>query len=399
MTERTTTRLAWSLGSFSLAAYVGALTLGLLGPSGLPLVDPSQSAALDYAGFLLSAVVGTLVAWKRPANAVGWLILAFASAGGVQTFSGEYAMRGLVFEPGSLPGAGLAAWIAAWIWSVYIALIPLILLHFPNGRLPSLGWRWVRRCSAVPPGLLLAAVAVISIRVPARVMLLNQDEYVPGFEWVSPVFLAALGMFLALGLASVVSLFVRYRRARHEERQQLKWVIVAAAILIASGTWDTFLPGPEPLKLFVSAIGFAAVPASIGIAILKYRLYDIDRIISRTIVYALVTALLACIYFVLVLIPPWLGRGRGDEPPFVVAASTLLIVALFRPVRRRVQATVDRRFYRSRYDAGRLIDAFGARLREETDLDELTGDLVGVVRTTMQPEHVSLWLRTRETGP
>jgi hypothetical protein len=140
------------------------------------------------------------------------------------------------------------------------------------------------------------------------------------------------------------------------------------------------------------------VPVAIAPALLRYRLYDIDRIINRTIVYALVTGSLACVYLVVVLIPPWLGRDRGNEPPFVVAASTLVIVALFRPVRRRVQGAVDRRFYRSRYDAGRTIDAFGARLREETDLDELTDDLVSVVRRTMQPEHVSVWLVPTEVA-
>ncbi len=396
MTRRSP-RLALSLGALAVAATCGALTLVFLRPSTLSEVvgvEAPGRAAIDYLGFLLFPVVGTVVAWKRPENAVGWMLLAYAVIGGLVSLNYEYAIRGVLLEPGSLPAAGLAAWVDVWLWLVQLSLIPLVFLHFPTGRLPSPAWRWARWSAALPAAL-LAVPVVAHVGVPAKeLLLLGEEEAIPGLEWTGPLVVGALGALIVLMLVSVGSLFVRYRRSRQEERQQLKWVLVAASVLIIDGIWDVYLPGPETLKDVVAALAFAGIPLSMGVAILKYRLYDIDAIINRALVYGTLSILLALVYAAGVFVVGGALRSLAgaQDNRLAVAGSTLAVAAFFRPARSRIQDFIDRRFYRSRYDAAKTLEAFSARLREEVDLDELVADLVAVVQNTIRPTHASVWL-------
>jgi hypothetical protein len=390
MKSRTYRLLAWSMTVLAVLLAVSAVLLAALNDHGT-LVDKIANAVITSIPY---PVVGALILSRTSGNPIGWLFCAVGLFQGLNAFGDEYGRYALVTDPGSLPGGFEMGWLAFWTWMPSLALlVTFLLLLFPNGHPPSPRWRWLGWLSAAGIGMIVLPVAIAAWPVRGTGLEILGEG---GVEVEGSVLVAVpVGfVFVLIGaLASVTSLVIRYRRSVGEERQQLKWFMFAGGL-----AFTTILLAFTPIDLgeWTLGVGLIAIPVAVGFAILKYRLYDIDRIINRTIVYALVTTLLACIYSVLVLIPPWLGRGRGDEPPFVVAASTLLIVALFRPVRRRVQATVDRRFYRSRYDAGRTIDEFGARLREETDLDELTGDLIAVVRTTMQPEHVSVWLRRVE---
>jgi hypothetical protein len=396
MRARNAARLAWGLAGLAFAATCGEIVIGLLDPAGLPLNDPEGSAWIDNLELLFFPSVGALIAWKRPTNVVGWLLLTYSLAEAFHGLAGSYARHGVFTDPGSLPGAGGAAWVITWSWTVVVALIPLTLLHFPNGRLPSPGWRWARWMCAMPV-MLMAGPAATWLGKPARQYWGIEEGAFPGAQWARPL---VTGMFAALILCllvSLVSLVMRFRRAAETERQQLKWIMLAVVALLAQGVWEIFLPGPPALKAAAGAVAFAGIPVSMGIAILRYRLYDIDRIINRTLVYALVTGSAVAVYAGTVFVAGTVVVGPSDN--LTVAVATLAAAAVFRPALRRVQAFVDRRFYRRKYDAQHTIDAFGARLREETNLDELTGDLVGVVRTTMQPEHVSVWLRTQETRP
>jgi len=307
--------------------------------------------------------VGAVVASRVPRNAIGWLFLAF----------GVWISLGIVGDAwarGSLGGAVYGAWLAHWTIQspALFTFFTFVFLLFPDGRLPSRRWRHVARVSA-------GATAVFTLLV-------------------APLSLAIL---LAVPVAAV-AFVLHFRRSRGIERQQLKWlaaagvllgVIVGAApaIFAIESLWWVWPP------LFL--IGTTGVAVATGVAILRYRLYDIDRIVSRTVSYALLTALLGGAYAGMVFGLGALLPGGSD---LAIAASTLAVAALFGPVRRRVQALVDRRFNRGRYDAARTIDAFAGRLRDEVDLDALGAELRGVVSTTMQPAHVALWLRPTEVG-
>jgi hypothetical protein len=345
---------------------------------------------VTYAAFLLAfSTVGALIASRRTRNPIGWILLGSAMS---------YAVGGLTeVPPGSLPGVphALQDWLGTWVWGVGIALAgTFLLLLFPGGELPSRRWRPVAWAAGV--GL----VAFVLGQAFAPELAESHIRNPAGIGGPAGEIFQVLqdGMLLVIGafVASVASLVVRFRRSTGEERQQLKWLNYAAG-LTALAICGSFLIAPlgEPSEAAVNIQNalitgaLACVPIAIGIAILRYRLYDIDRIVNRTLVYGLLTVLLAAVYVGVVV---GLGTLIGQSA-LVVAASTLLVAALFRPARRRVQSLIDRRFYRSKYDAARTLEAFTARLREEVDLDSLTGDLVGVVRDTMQPAHASLWLR------
>jgi hypothetical protein len=393
MSPPTTAILAWGMAAVALAATCGEVALGLLDPAGLPLIDAEGSAWIDNLELIFFPLVGALIAWKRPTNVVGWLLLTYSLAEAFHGLAGSYAERGVLTEPDSLPGAGGAAWVITWSWTLVVSLIPLTLLHFPNGRLPSPGWRWARWLCALPV-VLMAGPAAAWLGRPARQYWGIEDGALLGAEWVGPLLTAMFAALILCLLVSLVSLVMRYRRAQERERQQLKWIMLAVGALLIQGVWEIFLPGPADLKAAAGAVAFAAIPVSMGIAILRYRLYDIDRIINRAIVYALVTGSAVAVYAGTVFVVGTVVVGPSDN--LTVAVATLAAAAVFRPALRWVQAFVDRRFYRRKYDAQHTIDSFGARLREETDLDELTDDLVGVVRTTMQPQHVSVWLKAQE---
>jgi len=343
-----------------------------------------------------SAIVGGVVAFRRATNPVGWLFLGGALGTVVHVLAGEYAVYGIITSPGALPlphaMAGLSNTTLLVGPVMNFILIPL---YFPNGRPVSRRWGVVAQVAlgslliftvlyAFAPG---EAVNDSGIPNPLGVEALR-----PFMEAFDPIFFV---WYMSLILAAAGSLVVRFRRSVGEERQQLKWFTYAAAFVPVWFLVNSPVQAAVPhLFAVLDSLIIAAVPIAAGIAILRYRLYDIDLIINRTLVYGVLTLSLVLIYFGgVVLTQATLRTVSGQESSLAVVASTLVIAALFNPLRRRIQGFIDRRFYRRKYDARKTLEAFSARLREETDLDRLGGELISVVRETMQPQHASLWLR------
>jgi hypothetical protein len=320
----------------------------------------------------------------------------------------SYSFYGLA-KPGSVPfPVGVYA-LSEWLWVPAVGLVgTYLLLLFPDGRLPSSRWRPLAWLSGAVIVVLSAAILLAPGPLQSLEGVRNPFA-LDGAPWVADTAYIVLPLFLVCILASVVSLVLRYRRSGGEERQQIKWIafaasvvgllyliaVVASAMFPSGASW--FAPG-SPLWLdllsYAALLSFTTIPIAVGFAVLKYRLYNIDRIINRTLVYGSLTAILVAHYFGSIVWLQWVFvELTGQRSTLAVVASTLLIAALFNPFHRWVQAFVDRRFYRRKYDAAKTLEAFSAKLRDETDLDALSDDLVGVVRETMQPAHVSLWLR------
>jgi hypothetical protein len=390
MNARLAPRAALSLAAVSLCLTMGELVIVARGP-GLPFNDPDQPALIDYVANVLFPVVAGLIAAKRPGNRVGWLLLGYSLAVAAFGFAATWGYHGVVFEPGSLPLSGVAMWAGTCLWISGMVFLPLLFLRFPTGDLLSRGWRWAERLCVVPL-VIVAVPAVALIGEPAPVVArLFEGESVARLEWAMLFFDAGFVALVVVAMLSVVSLVIRYRRSPGAERLQLKWVLWAAGILVLSGIWETAV-GSSPLTAALSAVTFAAIPVSIAVAVLRYRLYEIDRLINRTLVYAALTALLAAAYLGIVVALQTLIPGTGDSD-LTIAGSTLAVAALFGPLRARVQGFIDRRFYRRKFDTQKTLEAFTSRLRADVDLDHLSADLLGVVRDTMQPAHASLWLR------
>ena len=354
---------------------------------------PSDNVALLLA-FTAFMVVGSLIVAHRPGNPVGWIFSAIGLLAVTGALAEEYAYYAYVTRPGSLPGAIAAAWYAGWHWYLTISLtLVFTALLFPTGRLPSPRWRPVAWLAGLTTAALtlLAAFQASLPEIGGRV--LPNPVGIAGVENPEEGPLGAV-LFALLSVTAVVafvSLAVRFRRARGDERQQLKWVTYAAALLPLVVLGD-LLPDWAGNLFFALVIAF--LPVAAGIAILRYRLYDIDRLINRTLVYGLLTALLAGVYAGVVLVLGQLFGGISAKPPsWAVAGATLAVAALIQPARRRIQLAVDRRFNRRKYNAAKTIEAFSARLRDELDLDTLTVELLAVVDQTMQPTRSSLWLR------
>jgi hypothetical protein len=344
-------------------------------------------------------LVGVLVASRRPGNPLGWIFCCIGLFEGLVTASWEYGTFALRTRPGSVPGGLLASWFGVWAWAAGLGLLVTFApLLFPDGRPPSPGWRPLAWLSAVPIAIFCGPVAVAAwpLRGPALLDPAGEGLSLPPAVEA----LAAVGfpLMLACGIACMLSLVVRFRRSRGVERQQLKWFVYAAAVTFAGVLVTEVAPIPEGsaldgLVVVASLALIPTVPAAAGVAILRYRLYEIDRIVNRTLVYGALTVLLAGVYAAGALgLPRLLGLGDSQ---LLVAAATLAVAALFGPARRRVQGLVDRRFNRSRYDATRTIEAFSTRLRDQVDLDTLSAELLAVVDHTVQPTHTSLWLRRR----
>jgi hypothetical protein len=344
------------------------------------------------------SLVGAVVAYRRPRHRLGWIFCVVGLSQGLVAFTNEYAVYALWTAPGSVPGGPFMAWLTTWDWAgsapVLLTFVPLL---FPDGRLPSRRWRPVAWLSAVPIALLCGPIAILywPLRGPALVE--------PGtFATPTPGALAVLSpmvgsLMLLCGLACALALLLRFRRAQGVERQQLKWFVFAAAVTLIVW-WGLDQLGARGVQLGLAGVLFvpvaAAIPAAAGIAIVRYRLYDIDRLINRTLVYGLLTALLGGIYAGVVLVLGQLFGGIGAEPPsWAVAGATLAVAAVFQPARLRIQGIVDRRFNRRRYDAAKTVEAFSARLRDQIDLDTLSAELLAVVDQTFQPTTASLWLR------
>jgi hypothetical protein len=404
MSHRAAAWLAWSLGALCVSLAAGSLVLAVLNGRDLGeilIVESILAVAILTTAF---SVVGALIASHRPENSIGWIFCAAALCQGLANFGYEYATYALLTRPGLLPlGAGMS-WVGNWIWAPGLGLILVFLpLLFPDGRLPSRRWRWVGWLGGLSVGTIsvLALIFLWPERGPALLREPTSEEGGP--QWILDLLVEAVAfpLMLVAGLAAVVSLFARFRRARGEERQQIKWFAYATAVTLL---WTFLIEGiPDTNRLFeavtavLGLLVIPSIPVAAGVAIMRYRLYDIDRIINRTLVYAALTGTLVAVYVGGVVLLQTLFRAlAGGESTLAVVASTLAIAALFNPLRRRIQAFIDRRFYRKRYDAAKTLEAFSARLRDEVDLNALTDDLVGVVRETMQPAHASLWLRTRD---
>jgi hypothetical protein len=350
------------------------------------------------------ASVGVLVATRRPEHPLGWLFCVVGVCQGLITFTDVYAVYALWTAPGSVPAGPFMAWLTTWVWAggfpVLLTYLPLL---FPDGRLPSARWRPVAWLSAVPPALLCGPIAILywPLRGPDLVRPGDWSQPTPG---ALAVLTSIVGLLmLVCGFACALSLVLRFRRARGVERQQLKWFMFAAAVTFT--VWF----GVDQLGATGVQLGLAgalvlvlisvSIPAAAGVAIVRYRLYDIDRVINRTLVYVMLTALLSGVYAGAVLVLGQLFGGLGDtSPSWAVAGATLAVAAMFQPARRRIQQSVDRRFNRRHHDAAKTVEAFGARLRDQIDLDTLSAELVAVAGQTMEPTAVSLWLRPPTEG-
>jgi hypothetical protein len=398
MSTQTASKLAWALCVLSLA--LTALSLLLL------VLNLSHPNTHIYAPWLDNTVntvffstVGALVASRRPENPVGWLLCLYGLVISISYSCAEYAIYALLAEPNSLPAGEAMAWIVSWVLPIIIGLSAFLYLLFPTGRLPSRRWRWVAWLTGV---LVLAGVISSAFSSGALMGVLGPIRNPLGVEGFTSIYTALLYIIYTVALGAVVlSVFMRLRHALGVERQQIKWFAYAAAGSVIAGGVAYLIPIVVDTPLWFERMGFAlniafipAIPIAIGIAILRYRLYDIDIIINRTLVYGSLTATLVALYFVgIVVLQRVFVFLTGEQSTLAVVASTLLIAALFNPLRRRIQSFIDRRFYRRKYDAAKTLQGFSAQLRDETDLEALSDDLVGVVRETMQPAHVSLWLR------
>jgi hypothetical protein len=398
--------LAWSLCLLCLALAGACLIFNLLNGHTLyeMVLTGIPTTVILITQMVSFSVVGALIASHRPENPIGWLFLAAALFYGIEIAGEEYAIYALFTNPGSLPLGAELAWLTEWIWAPGFGIILVFLpLLFPDGHPPSRRWRGVGWLGGLSIGLIcvLTSILLWPERGPALLQLEGFGGEVEKWRSAVSEWVFKLGglMLLLAGLGAVISQFVRFHRARGGERQQIKWFASAAALTLA---W--IIVAEQHSGEIVALSGLlviASIPVATGIAILRYRLYDIDRIINRTLVYGLLTVILVAVYFGGVTATQALFRtitARQELPQLVVVASTLVIAALFNPLRRRIQGFIDRRFYRKKYDARKTLDAFSSKLREETDLEALRGDLVGVVRETMQPTHVTLWLRSERTG-
>jgi hypothetical protein len=400
MSGRSLTLLAWSMWVVSfvllaLGVFFSFLTRTVPDPNafGLPF-DTLLSAAL-----LAFPTVGALVASRRRGNAIGWLFCVVGVLFGLQSAAYGWGVYALFTQLGELPGGELAAWLSTWLFVPALFCIPVYLfLLFPDGRPVSRRWRPV----AWLAGAGLLATTVGSALSPGRLdgppfeSVENPAGLVGGGEALELTSVLGFWLTLASILLAGVSLVLRFCRAGGPERQQLKWFASAAALFAATTiVYTVFLADvAEQAGQISTLLAFAGIPVAVGVAILRHRLYDIDMVINRTLVYGSLTVMLVTLYFGgIVVLQRVFVLLTGQQSTLAVVASTLAIAALFYPLRRRVQGFVDRRFYRRKYDATKTLEAFNSRLREETDLDALGEDLVGVVRETMQPAHASLWLR------
>jgi hypothetical protein len=391
---------AWSLCVLSVALTALGLLFLLLNKSH-PRLHVFDYWALLTVVTIAASPVGAVIASRRPENPIGWIICALGLNSAVEHFASQYAIHALLADPSSPPGGEALAWLSSWFWVPGIGLLVFLLLLFPNGRLPSTRWRWFAWFSA-------AALTVGTISA----------AFVPGpIEWLRPIHnplgiesaRALLGPVASiseklengiLALVAAASLLLRLRVARGKDRQQIKWFAYAATV-VSGSLILTYTVSEAMDARWISRVGFGimvagifGLPVAMGVAISRHRLYEIDLIINRTLVYGSLTAALVALYFgSIVVLQRVFVALTGEKSTLAVVASTLVIAALFQPLRSRIQSFIDRRFYRRKYDAAKTLEAFSAKLRKETVLDALNAELVEVVRETMQPAHVSLWLR------
>jgi hypothetical protein len=397
MGGRTASWLAWSASALSLAlTAITVLLIVLLIRSDTPIYYYWLETSMVAVGY---STVGAIVASRLPESPIGWLFCAIGLIFGLSHFSAEYAAYALLGPSRSLPAGEAFAWLTSWVWVFGLGLIVYLDLLFPNGRLPGARWRWFAWFTAI----VLVPAAILGALSPG--LILSSTLINPlGVEGLPNVSRAIEAFMYALIVVGASSMLARLRHAGRIERQQIEWFAYATAVAISGVILkNTVYPAVGVtwvwwVGLVLTTVGVVSSPVAMGIAIFRYRLYQIDLIINRTLVYGSLTAVLACVYLGGVVFLQNVFRAlSGEGSQLAVVASTLIIAALFIPLRRRIQSFIDRRFYRRKYDARKTLEAFSAQLRNETDLDALSDDLVGVVRETMQPAHVSLWLRS-DTG-
>src|SRR5215203_1879290 len=400
VSRHTSVWLAWALCVLSLALTALSLLLFILNLSypNTHLYEPWLDNTLNAVFY---PTVSALVASRRPENPVGWLLCLYGLVISISYFFAEYAIYALLAEPNSLPAGEAMAWIVSWVLPIINGLTVFYILLFPTGRLPSRRWRWLGWLTVI---YVVVGVILAAFSSGALLGILGPIQNPLGIEGFSNIYYKAILFIMTplLTAAAALAVYIRLRRALGVERQQIKWFAYAAVATVNAGILAYIIPGVIDTPLWFERVGFAlniafipAIPIAIGIAILRYRLYDIDLLINRTLVYGSLTLMLALVYFGGVTATQVVFTaltGQEEQPQLTIVVSTLVIAALFTPLRRRIQSFIDRRFYRRKYDARKTLEAFSAQLRDETDLDALSDDLVGVVRETMQPEHVSLWL-------
>jgi hypothetical protein len=391
MNHRIAARLAWALWTLPIGLSILSL-----------LIDTQRGDLIIVlplgAWTVTSATVGTIIASRRPENPIGWILYAIGLLWASNSFFGLYAIRALVTYPGSLPAGEVAAWVATWVVYPAFGLLAYLFLLFPDGRPLSPRWRpllWIN-------GILIGATIIVRALTPGAIPglegirnPLGVEGYGDGLELVGNLLFYVVDVLV---LVSVVSVFLRLRHSSAATRLQIKWLAYAAVVLgivvMVSLVGDLLFGGFGWWIFLVVIVAFLGLPLSIGVAVLRYHLYEIDIIINRTLVYGSLTATLVAVYFGgIVVLQRVFVLLTGQQSTLAIVASTLAIAALFNPLRRGLQGFVDRRFYRRKYDARKTLEAFSAKLRDETDLDALSDDLTSVVRETMQPVHVSLWLR------
>jgi hypothetical protein len=419
MNVRVAAWIAWSLAALSVAMFVAGGVLYVLASSaqspGEWVTIGTVSEMLTFVPYLAFPIIGALVASRRPENPIGWICLASGLLFMLLAVTDSYSIYGTA-SPGSVPFSVAVGTIGnQWLWVPTVGLLGIFLiLLFPDGKLPSKRWRPLVWLS----GVMIVLLSITEGLAPGP--LENQGGVrnpfgLEEFPWLVTVSYVVLPLLPLCILASAVSMVLRFRRSRGEVRQQIKWftfvvffaglmffIVMISQVVIVLGS-DANLPQTPlwvELLFSLAALGFAGVPISIGFAVLKYRLYDIDVVINLTLVYGSLTAALVAIYLGGVATTQAILRALTDQteqPQLAIVISTLVIAALFNPLRRRIQSFIDRRFYRRKYDARKTLEAFSARLRDETDLETLNNELAGVIRETMQPAHVSLWLRPDRT--
>ena len=381
--------VAWGLWALTVALLAAGAGLEALNNAGQTMLWQQSLALVPMP--LSFATVGALIGSRRPSNQIGWLCLAFGVVVAELLCAWQYATYALVTAPGSLPGGQWAAWAAIWPIELSALLPILVFLLFPHGRLLSARWRPLLWLAVAVCTVQLLASALSEVNYRANVPFAQHPLRLLDPDLARIAYSTAQQLTLVALLGAMVSLVVRLRRARGQERQQLKWLVyttVVGAVAFAAMALLTWEP------VIVAVFWFPAVAVAIGVAIFKYRLYEIDRLINRTLVYGLLTAVLGLGYAGVVLVLGQLFGGvTGDPPSWAVAGATLAVAALFQPARRRIQTAVDRRFNRRRHDAAQRIAAFSGRLHEQVDLGTLRAELLAVVDLTMQPTTVSLWLR------
>jgi hypothetical protein len=392
MNGRTASLLMWSACAFSLAlTALSVLLIVLLLRSDTPIYYYWLETSMVAVGY---STVGAIVASRLPDSPIGWLFCAIGFSFAVVHFSVEYAAYALLAPSRSLPAGEAFAWLTSWVWVGGLGFVVFLDLLFPEGKLPSARWRWFARFTAI----VLLPAAILAALSPGLILssTLNNPLGVEGLPDASKEIEAFMYALVVVGASSMLA---RLRHAGTIERQQIKW-FAYATVLVISGVIlkNTLYPAVGIawvwwVGLILTAVGVVSSPVAMGIAIFRYRLYQIDILINRTLVYGPLTALLVVLYFIgIVVLQSLFVVLIGEKSTLAVVASTLVIAALFNPFQRRIQRVVDRRFYRRKYDARKTLETFSAHLRNETDLETLSDDLVGVVSETMQPAHVSLWL-------